>query len=146
MEVITKNADETKKLGQKLAADLVTEGKPLIIALTGDLGSGKTTFVQGFAEELEIKGIISPTFILLRKYKVQSTKYKVKYLYHLDLYRLEGKVEDEVKQLGIEEVWNDPENIVIIEWAEKIKNIIPENSKWISFQGLGDNERKITTL
>lgn len=145
MEFITENAEETKRIGQKLATDLIS-GKGLIVALTGDLGSGKTTFVQGFAEELGVKGIISPTFILLRKYKIENAKYKEKNLYHLDLYRLEGNVENEIEGIGVKEAWDDPENIIIIEWAEKIKNIMPKVAKWINFESLGDNRRKITVL
>lgn len=133
MEFITKNAEETKSLGREMAAKL----KAKVLALTGDLGSGKTTFVQGFAEGLGIKhGIISPTFILLRKYENN--------FYHLDLYRLETNVEQEVKNLGVEEIWKDPENIVVIEWAEKIKDTIPSDAKWIKFENMGDNKRKVT--
>ena len=151
MEFVTKNAEETKKLGREMAirlgSGMMVDGKKgaTILALSGDLGSGKTTFVQGFAEGLGIKhGIISPTFILLREYKVQSTKYKVKNLYHLDLYRLEQNVEQEVKNLGLEEIWEDPESIVVVEWAEKIRDAIPKNAVWISFENLSPNSRKIT--
>lgn len=140
MEVVTKSASETKKLGREMA-DQLTSGQlgsrtTKILALSGDLGSGKTTFVQGFAEGLGIKQqIISPTFILLRKYGNN--------FFHLDLYRLEENVEQEVKNLGIEDIWQDPNNIVVIEWAEKIKDMVPENSKWIKFENMGDNMRKI---
>jgi len=109
------------------------------LALTGELGSGKTTFVQGLAKGLGIKQrIISPTFILVRKYDLRSKSF-----YHVDLYRLETEVEKEVRNLGIEEIWDNPENIVVIEWAEKIKGMIPENATWIEFKNLGGNERKI---
>ena len=139
MEFITKNAEETKELGKKLAIDLIEKGKPLIIALTGELGSGKTTFVQGFAQSIGVtKGIISPTFILLRKYGNN--------FYHLDLYRLEENVEREVKNLGIEEIWKNPESIVVIEWAEKIKNLLPKETRWIKFETLEDNIRRIKLL
>ncbi len=134
MEVITKSSRETKELGKKLAASL--KGGE-ILALSGELGSGKTTFVQGFAEGLGIEGrIISPTFILMRKYG--------KNFYHIDLYRLQENIENEVKSLGIEDVWSNPRNIVVIEWAEKIKKIVPKNVKWIKFENLGEDGRKIT--
>lgn len=137
MELITKNAEETKKLGQKLAADLVIKDGPLVLALSGDLGSGKTTFVQGFAEGLGIRQrIISPTFILLRKYE--------KNFYHLDLYRLDEDIEQEVRNLGLEEIWKDRKNIVVIEWAEKIKEMTPDSATWVKFENLGKDERKIT--
>ncbi len=139
MEVITKSAQETKDLGKKLAADL--KGGELL-ALTGELGSGKTTFVQGLAKGLGIKQrAISPTFILMRSYKCQVSG--VKNFYHIDLYRLENNVEREVRNLGIEEIWDNPKNIVVIEWAEKIKNILPKNKIWIEFENLGEDKRKI---
>jgi len=124
-------------LGEKIAVDLAISHQPLVIALTGNLGSGKTTFVQGFAKGLGIKQrIISPTFILMRKYGEN--------FYHVDLYRLEGNIESEVRNLGIEDIWKDPKNIVVIEWAEKIKKMIPKSAQWIKFENLGKDERKIT--
>ncbi len=138
MEVLTKSAKETKALGKKIAANLKGGA---ILALTGELGSGKTTFAQGLAKGLGIKQrIISPTFILVRKYDLESKNF-----YHIDLYRLETEIEREVRNLGIEEIWDDSENIVVIEWAEKIKKMIPENATWIEFKNLGENERKIKT-
>ena len=137
MEIITKSPEETKKVGQRLASSLVG-GE--IICLSGDLGSGKTTFVQGLASALGLKSrLISPTFILVRKYQLPD-----RYLYHVDLYRLEDKVDKEVINLGIVDVWGQKENIVIIEWAEKIKKMVPKSAKWIFFTNLGEEERKIS--
>lgn len=137
MEFTTQSAEETKNLGKTLAADLAG-GE--VFALTGDLGSGKTTFAQGFAEGLGIKKrIISPTFILMRKYEVDYKNF-----YHIDLYRFEKNVWEEVINLGVTDIWGKPENIVVIEWAEKIKDMIPKEAIWIKFENLGENERKIT--
>ncbi len=141
MEVITKSAYETKELGKKLAADLNAH----IFALTGNLGSGKTTFVQGFAERLGIEGrIISPTFILMRKYKIHDSRFMNHDFYHVDLYRLEENIESEVRNLGLTDIWEQPQNIVVIEWAEKIADLIPKSAIWIKFENLGENERKLT--
>lgn len=138
MEILTKSAKETKALGKKIAANLKGGA---ILALSGELGSGKTTFVQGLAKGLGIKQrIISPTFILVRKYGLGPKNF-----YHIDLYRLETGIDREVRNLGIEEIWDNPENIVAIEWAEKIKKMIPEKATWIEFKNLGENERKIKT-
>lgn len=137
MEFITKSALETKSLGKTLSANLVG-GE--IFALTGELGSGKTTFVQGFSEGLGISGrIISPTFILMRKYKAGGKNF-----YHVDLYRLEKDIGKEAINLGINDIWGRPENIVVIEWAEKIEKMIPQEARWIKFKNLGEKERKIT--
>lgn len=147
MEFVTKNAEETKKLGREMAVDLMVNGQrsmAKVLALTGELGSGKTTFVQGLAEGLGIKNnIISPTFILMRSYPINHQPSTISHFFHLDLYRLEENIEREVKSLGIEEIWKDPENIVVIEWAEKIENLLPKETRWIKFQTVGENERQI---
>ncbi len=114
------------------------------MALTGDLGSGKTTFVQGLAEGLAIDvRVISPTFIIIRKYKIPlAMKLKgIKYFYHIDLYRLEGAVESELVNLGVRDIlgkkivaecfinpldkgYNKPKNLFIIEKQKKIDSFI----------------------
>ena len=136
METITKSAQETKDLGKKIAIDL-RGGETL--ALTGDLGSGKTTFIQGLAEGLGIEGrIVSPTFILMRKYLTPKLNF-----YHIDFYRLEDGLENEVKNLGIDDTWGKEDNVVAIEWAEKIKDFLPTGTIWLKFENLGEDKRKI---
>lgn len=136
MEVITKNAEETKELGRKIGSEL----KVSIYALTGELGSGKTTFVQGFAQGLGVSArILSPTFILMRCYEAKD-----KTFCHVDLYRLEKNLQSEVENFGLTDIWGKPESVVIIEWAEKIREMIPKEAEWIEFENMGENERKIT--
>jgi len=140
MEITTTSAKETKDFGREILSKLTTEKKPLIIALTGDLGSGKTTFVQGLARGLGIKQrILSPTFIIMRQY---SIKPKTDF-YHIDLYRLENNVEEEMRNLGTGEIFMEKNNIIVIEWAEKGKKAIPKNAVWIKFENLGGDKRKI---
>lgn len=123
-------------MGRKIAADL--KGGE-VLALSGNLGSGKTTFVQGLAKGLGLKQrIISPTFILIRRYDLKN-----KYLYHVDLYRFEKDTVKEVKNLGIEDMWVSPNCITVIEWAEKIKDIIPKKATWVYFENIGESQRKI---
>lgn len=132
METITESAEETKKLGRKLATKLK---KGSILALTGNLGSGKTTFVQGLAEGLGFTGrIISPTFILMRKYPS---------FYHVDLYRFENNIAQEVENIGLTDIWGKDNNIVVIEWAEKIKDLMPPGTRWVRFKDLGKDKRSI---
>jgi len=150
MEILTKNTEETKEFGRKFGAELkVNRKKAVVLALTGELGSGKTTFVQGLAEGLGIKQrIISPTFILVRKYKIPFSHQPlaISYLYHIDLYRLEKNIEGEVNNLGIEDFWKSPENVIVIEWAEKIKSMIPKSTIWIKFENLGEDKRRISLM
>jgi tRNA threonylcarbamoyladenosine biosynthesis protein TsaE len=117
-----------------------------ILALSGDLGSGKTTFSQGFAKALGISSrIISPTFIIMRSYKLTITHHSslITHFYHIDLYRLEHSIKEEFENLGVFEIFNDPKNIVLIEWAEKAKSLLPKNTTWIEFEHAGEGERKI---
>ena len=138
MEVITKSAQETAALGEKLANNL-KEGA--VVCLYGELGSGKTVFVQGLAKGLGIKErILSPTFVMVRSYALCAMRYTT--FYHIDLYRIEN--EKDIEGLGLEEIWNDPKNIVAIEWAEKIKNILPKKRVDIHFKYLNNNQRQIT--
>ena len=131
MEVITKNAEETKSLGKSVGS-LLREGD--ILALTGDLGSGKTTFVQGLTESLGIMRVISPTFILMRKYELTKRSF-----YHLDLYRLEEDVQNELKNLGFLEIVAEKNAIIVVEWADKARNIFPSETMWINFKEIGDD-------
>jgi tRNA threonylcarbamoyladenosine biosynthesis protein TsaE len=161
METLTQNAKETKELGREVGNNLKNKllNKPssngaLVLALTGDLGSGKTTFIQGLADGLGIKQrIISPTFIIIRSYNMEhktkkekptSEVRRLKTFYHIDLYRLEENVEREMKNLGIDEIMSDPLNILAIEWAEKAKDYLPKNTKWIKFEYVNENKRRIT--
>ena len=139
-------------MGKKIAVDLITRGRrpkgAVVLALTGELGSGKTTFAQGLAKGLGIKGrIISPTFILMRKYVLGFKNHESRFenFYHVDMYRFEDNIEAEAKNLGIEEVWDNPRNIVVIEWAEKIKDLVPKKAIWVEFETLGGDERRIIT-
>lgn len=104
-----------------------------ILALVGPLGSGKTTFVKALGKALKIKHkITSPTFTLIHIFSANLplTKKPV-YFYHLDLYRTKNF--REIKTLGLEEFWNKPETVTVIEWADKIKNHLPPKTKILTF-------------
>ncbi len=133
---------------QKFAAGLAkkiinrgSENRARIVGLVGDLGAGKTTFVQGFARELGIKKHLpSPTFLIMRNYRVKAGDYKM--LWHMDAYRL--KDANELAVLDFQDILEDKHNIVIIEWADKIKKILPKDAIWLNFtHGRKENERTI---
>lgn len=127
---ITSSNKETKQLAATLAVRQ-THRKPLILALIGELGAGKTTFVQGFAKGLGVKDkIISPTFIIIRQYPTN--------FYHIDLYRVNS-----FQELGLKEILENPDNIILIEWAEKIKDL-PKNTIKITIEKLDGDKRLIT--
>ena len=133
MEKITHSAQETKSLAQEL---LKTLQPPAVIALYGDLGSGKTTFVQGLAEGLGIKQrLLSPTFIIHRVYPLKNQQQ----FHHLDLYRVE-----DAKFLGLDELFQDQKAIIVIEWAEKMEKFLPANTIKIRFEHQEGDKRKIS--
>lgn len=163
-EIITKTPKETKMVGRILAKEVLrleNNGKgALNIALNGELGAGKTTFVQGFVLGFGIKEeITSPTFLIMKKielhkHKLQTIRQLADYkpwpgrlqtnfksLYHLDCYRL--KNEKDLIDLDIKEIFANPENIVLIEWAEKIKKILPKETIKINFKYINKKEREM---
>jgi tRNA threonylcarbamoyladenosine biosynthesis protein TsaE len=132
-------------LGQKLAAHLKKSPPPqrrgLVIGLYGELGSGKTTFIQGLANGLGIKKrISSPTFVIIRDYPVPNSGFN---FYHVDLYRL---AEKETEGLGLEEILADHNNIVAIEWAEKAKKILPAQRIDILFKYINETTREVYSI
>ncbi len=126
-----------KKIIQRLRKSLYGA---VVVALVGDLGAGKTTFVQGFAKALGIKEkITSPTFVILKRFKIQDLRFKN--LIHIDAYRL-SKTE-ELLELGWSNLVKNPQNIILIEWADKIKKILPKDTIWINFEHISEKERNI---
>ncbi len=102
-----------------------------IIALQGELGSGKTTFAQAFGKVIGVEeNMPSPTFVVMKSYDVNWKGFKK--LIHIDAYRLEK--EDELLHLGWDELIKDPENVILIEWPEKVENLIPKHAKRIQFK------------
>ena len=132
--MLTNSASETMLIAEKLAKGL----KPGdIIALSGDLGSGKTTFTKGIGKGLGVKDsrrINSPTFVLIKEYSGKIP------LYHLDLYRLDAL--KEIENLAVEEYIYGT-GVTVIEWAEKIKCLLPEKHILVKFKVKGDTKREV---
>jgi tRNA threonylcarbamoyladenosine biosynthesis protein TsaE len=133
-EIISISAQQTKEIARSIGERL---RKGDILALSGELGSGKTCFTGGLARGLGVDEkyqITSPTFTLINEY---PARYK---LYHFDIYRL--KDYSEFEDLGYEEYF-EGEGIVVIEWAEKIAEKLPEGTFLINFEYVDENKRRI---
>jgi len=136
----TKNIKETQDIAQQLAKKILKKKSTVVIGLQGELGGGKTTFVQGFAKGLGIKEkILSPTFVIFKRFPIKERN-----LYHFDCYRV--KNEEDILELGFEEIISNPKNIVVIEWASKIKKIMPKDTIWINFKFIDETTRAIDFL
>lgn len=133
-KIITKDAQETSKLGE----DLARVGDGRIFCLYGDLGSGKTTFTQGFARGLGVTvRLLSPTFIIVRRYDLP----KHNFFYHVDLYRLTSIAQ--MDGLGISEIFADPRAFIVVEWAEKLGKLLPVHRTDISFETMEDGRHTV---
>lgn len=124
----TKSEMETIEFAQNLESEKFPN---MVICLNGELGSGKTVFTKGFANAMEVKeSVTSPTFTIIKEYEGELP------LYHMDVYRLDGNTEG----LGIEEYFSKG-GVVIIEWANTIKDVLPENRLDIKFKVASENSR-----
>lgn len=137
---IIKNQKQTEKLANLLAKEILKykniKKNALVFGLVGELGAGKTTFTKAFAKGLGIKNkITSPTFVLMKNYKV---------FFHIDCYRIKNA--KDILELDFKEIVSNPQNIIMIEWAEKIRKILPKNTIWIKFKMISQKERKIIIL
>lgn len=133
LTVHTTSAEETTTLGEKLGKQLAPGD---VIALFGDLGAGKTTLTRGIAVGLGLAtDIHSPTFTLIHEHPGTVP------LYHVDLYRLSS--EEEVETLGLEEyIYSD--GVTIIEWADRMKSMLPKDRLDITLRMQGDTDRELT--
>jgi len=145
LEYFTKGPSQTKKIGEILGQEILKtklKKTAFVAALEGELGSGKTTFLQGFAVGLRIKEkILSPTFVIMRRFKIRRKSCQFANFYHIDCYRI-GKPK-EILCLGFKEIVSNPKNIVAIEWADKIKRLLPKEKIDVRLEVAGKNRRRI---
>lgn len=158
--MISKSDKETIKIAGGLALKVIKFKKPMIIALEGELGAGKTTFVKGFAKTLRIKTKIkSPTFTLMKEYKIPSLKklqiLKSKFqtnpkskipnpkkLIHIDCYRVRDH--RDLATLNLKSLFTSPENIVLIEWPERVSKILSKKLIRVHIDHISENKRMIS--
>lgn len=137
--LLTKNIVETSEFAKRLSMKI--KGGDVLL-LYGDLGSGKTTFTQYLAAAIGIKRkIISPTFIIMRSYDFPDDKRDLKHFYHVDLYRAQS--ENDIEGLGLIELLGKKENILVIEWPEKLGSRTPKIATSLYFKYIDENTREI---
>jgi tRNA threonylcarbamoyladenosine biosynthesis protein TsaE len=120
MQYTTSNQNQTISIAKEFASKL--EGGD-IVALHGDLGAGKTTFVKGVAEAFGIEDdITSPTFTLMNVYGIKNSKFEIRNLVHIDTYRLED--EQDLIDIGVQDYLGEENTVCLIEWPEKIKTLL----------------------
>lgn len=131
--IVTTSPDETARAGEELGARL---GPGTVVALSGELGAGKTCFIQGLARGLGVtRTATSPTFVLINQYAGRVP------VYHVDAYRTESLTE--LLDLGLEELLSGP-GVTVVEWADKLLPLLPADAIHVHIDGLGDEPRTIT--
>lgn len=136
-QIITHNADETRQFGKELANRL----KPgTLLTLSGELGAGKTTLVQGLAEGLGVpEGVTSPTFVIIIEHEGKLP------LLHLDAYRLESLCFDAIRESGVPEFLDRDDAIKVVEWPQRIADFLPVPDMEVEIElGENDNDRRIS--
>ncbi len=137
MKFQTGSEKETRDIAARIAKTL-KGGETL--GLIGDLGAGKTAFVKGVAKALGItKTIVSPTFVVMKVYPIRAGT--IKKFVHVDAYRLNNA--ESLIAIGLHDYIAASDTVVVIEWADQVKEILPKKSKLIYFKHLGENQRRI---
>ena len=130
--VTSASAEETRAVRQRLGEGL---GPGAVVACVGELGAGKTCFLQGLARGLGVTGAVtSPTFVLVNQYRGRLP------VYHLDAYRTDSLAE--LIDLGIEEMLHG-DGVTLVEWADKLPTLLPASAITVTISGLGDEPRRI---
>ncbi|KND48520.1 MAG: tRNA threonylcarbamoyl adenosine modification protein YjeE [Parcubacteria bacterium C7867-005] len=140
MKEISKDLADSQRIARNFIEGLEPKSKATVVALNGDLGSSKTTFSQfvGLALGVE-ENMPSPTFLIERIYELEDKSWK--YLIHIDAYRLDSSAE--LLHLGWKDLIENKENLILVEWAEKIKDILPSDTTTVSFRFINESEREI---
>jgi tRNA threonylcarbamoyladenosine biosynthesis protein TsaE len=132
--ISTQSAEETRAAGERLGRTLAPGD---VVALTGDLGAGKTCFVQGLARGLGAgTWPTSPTFVLVNEYRADLP------IHHVDAYRVAGP--DEMIDIGLLELI-DGDGVTLIEWADRVATLLPDRTIHVAIEGVGDEPRTIRT-
>jgi len=145
--MISKSVEETNKIALDFVKQLSEKNenskalKATVVGLFGDLGSGKTTFTQALGKHLGVGEVMtSPTFVIEKRYDLDG-KLGFKKLIHIDAYRLDSG--SEILKLNLEEDLNNPDNLILIEWPERVVGAMPVDIIKINFKFISEFEREI---
>ncbi len=151
----TSNLNETENLAKLFLEKILNIEKnraesaevltAMVVGFSGDLGAGKTTFTQAVARLLGVSSsVTSPTFVIEKRYEVSSEAFLSTFtqLIHIDAYRLDGG--KELIKLDFQELLNDPKKLIIIEWPEKVQDVLPKDLIMVDFKWVDDTVREIT--
>lgn len=140
MKKISKNIKETEQIAKKFLAQIKpNKTRATVVGLYGDLGVGKTTFTQFIAKKIGVKDKLkSPTFVIMKNYKLKTKNYKL--FYHIDAYRL--KNEKEFLHLGWEEILNNKEHLIFIEWPENVIKALPSKHSQVKISHIREGHRE----
>lgn len=142
--IVSRSRAATGRVAATLVRSLLRTRRrgPLLLALSGELGSGKTAFVQGLARALGIRANVqSPTFVIAKWYRLGRAGRPFRHLAHVDAYRLTPR---EARHLGLERAFEDRDALVAVEWAERIRKLIPQHAVWVRFRHSGALRRIIS--
>ena len=138
----THSLEEFQNAAIEFAKTLASGANATVVALSGDLGAGKTTFVQAIARHFGvIESVTSPTFVILQNYSLPDETQGFLRLIHMDAYRL--KDESELGALRFTDYLADPQNLILIEWPERISRSIPSDAKTITLTYISESEREL---
>lgn len=130
-----KNLEDVRTEAARFVSELAFGARATIVTLSGELGAGKTTFVQGIARSLGVEEVVtSPTFVIMKIYELVNQPFKR--LVHMDAYRLKGK--EHLRVLGWDALVADPANLICIEWPEKIGGAIPQGAIRVTLRYSGE--------
>ena len=141
--MISKSLKDTAKIAQNFVKNIEPQlNGATVVALSGDLGSGKTTFAKSFAEALGLSpdDVTSPTFVIEKRFDVGNHAHFKKFI-HIDAYRLEKP--EEIERLGWKDTIADAKNLILVEWPENIGEALPKNTNRIYFKFIDENSREI---
>ncbi len=146
MKYLSKSVGETNQVAMDFVNKLkdIKASKAVAVGLFGDLGSGKTTFTQAVGEILGVKEVMtSPTFVIEKRYDLDGG-FGFKKLIHIDAYRLDS--DSEILNLNFQEDLNNPDNLILIEWPERVSGALPDNIIRVNFKFISEFEREIDVV